>query len=256
MITALLIGFEYNDSQSLRGTASDILIAYHWCKSIGVKDIRIYTDIPTTTLNLPRYEPDVLMNLPNFKSNKLFIYYTGHGENSHMIMPSGKNIKFTHFRDMIIKKVSPQTEIFWILDCCNAEGLSLPFQLEDNTFRLTENFDAVINPILLITSCNPHEESTSTIVGSTFTGHLFNMLKDINKYPIIRDGVIPVQYNRNLRRLMGELNAAIRKSHTGKTQTVSIYSSYALDPVLWLWIGLEDVVSDIGQRVLIVRQEG
>jgi hypothetical protein len=67
---------------------------------------------------------------------------------------------------------------------------------------------------------------------------------------------IPKCKNRNIRRLIGNLGSSIRKMHTGYAQTVSVYSSYITDPILWLWIGTQksyDVVHDITLSILMIR---
>jgi hypothetical protein len=100
----------------------------------------------------------------------------------------------------------------------------------------------------------------ATKLGSVFSRHLFRILTLLNNedQPSITDDtvVIPTHKNRNLRRFIGNIASSIRKMHTGYVQTVSIYSSYVIDPVLWMWIGSKknyDIVTDITLSILIVR---
>ena len=192
--------------------------------------------------------------------NKLILYYSGHGIKDSIVMPDRNLLSFIKFRDCVVNSLPSYTEIFWILDCCNPKILNLPYKLEGNSFVLSsEKIECVSQPILLITSSNSGEKSIATKVGSLFSRYLFQILTILNNTddPIIKV-TIPIHKNRNLRRLIGNLASSIRKMHTGYSQTVSIYSSYVLDPVLWLWIGSYkdyDIVTDLSLSILIIRDK-
>lgn len=69
--------------------------------------------------------------------------------------------------------------------------------------------------------------------------------------------LIPNRKNRNLRRLVGNLASSIRKMHTGYSQTVSVYNSYVMDPILWLWIGSSkdyDIAMDMSLSIFVIRK--
>lgn len=297
MPTAILIGFEYTFN-SLTGAIIDLYHAYKWCQSFNC-DIHVITDISFIK------DPDNLRNVVDRKiadiglltffdriasktivntgssllrkiinilsssipDNKLIIYYSGHGVKDSMVMPDRTLVPFIDFRDNILKILDLYVEIFWILDCCNPNGLHLPYKLDNNTFILSPSkIECVLQPILLITSSEASEKSIATKAGSVFSRHLFriltllnaedlnlNMLKESTKRRII----IPTHKNRNLRRLIGTLASSIRKMHTGYAQTVSVYSSYFFDPVLWMWVGSRksyDIVTDITLSSFIIRQ--
>lgn len=198
--------------------------------------------------------------------NKVIIYYSGHGVKDSMVMPDRTLLPFIDFRDNILSTLNPCVELFWILDCCNPNGIHLPFKLEKNSFVLSSSkIECVLQPILLITSSEAQEKSIATKSGSVFSRHLFRMLAQMNVESNTlskptnggKKFSIPVNKNRNLKRIIGYLASSIRKMHTGYAQTVSVYSSYVIDPVLWMWIGSRksyDIITDITLSVIIVRQ--
>lgn len=218
--------------------------------------VSFYDMVDTTLVNTSAellLELDaLLLNVPD---NRLIIYYTGHGNKDALVLPSHELLSFITFRDRILSKLAPTTEIFWILDCCNPTGLHLPFLLERNNFVLSSaKISCVMQPILLIISSNSEEKSVTSDTGSLFSRGLFQLLHTLNS----ANTTISAR-NRNMRRLLGNLSSAIRKMHTGYTQTLSIYSSYITDPVLWLWIGANettnttDVVADMSLSTIIIR---
>ena len=274
MPKAILIAFEYTHTHScLSGAIIDLYEAYTWCMSwncsvhiltdihhrpnsqiiqdalsagIVGNDIRNFSNVPK---NIVRSRTDVIdcigeiLNSTPLSDDQLVIYYTGHGIKDSIVLPDGGHLSFVHFKNSILHNIRPSVHIFWILDCCNPNGLRLPYILNNNSFTLAQSSSVQfsVNPILLITSARTNEKSVSTKLGSVFSHNLFKILTTFNK-PFtlkIEEGtpIIPTSRNRNLRRLTGTLSSAIRKMATGYTQTVSIYSSYIMDPILWLWIG-------------------
>jgi hypothetical protein len=184
---------------------------------------------------------------------KLLIYYSGHGKNDSIVLSNDVLYSFKDFRNLIISSVltgsdlnSADVEIFWILDCCNPNGLHLPFKLMNNSFHFQTNCEFVCPKnfkILLITSSDNDEKSISTINGSLFTNELLSLLYSLydNLQSFIKnydtnDTIIPVATNRNLSRFINQLAANIRVIQHEYRQNVSIYSSYIIDPVLWFWI--------------------
>lgn len=291
MPVALLIGFEYTFN-SLTGAIIDLYHASNWCKSFGC-DVHILTDIEYVkdrdnlkqivdrkiagsdlltfydSIPIKRYcrnSVTLLTEIGNIlkkgvPDNKLIIYYSGHGVKDSMVMPDRTLLPFIDFRNNIIGEINPYVEIFCILDCCNPSGMHLPFKLTGNEFVLSPTkIECVRQPVLLITSSEVNEKSIATKAGSVFSRHLFRILSRLsfndntifNKKKI----VIPTYKNRNLRRLIGTLASSIRGMHTGYSQTVSMYSSYIIDPILWMWVGNNkpyDLVTDISLSTLIIR---
>jgi len=291
MPTAIIIGFEYT-YDSLTGCIIDIYNAYKWCSSFRstihvLTDIKIirnsdsikqaidrnfagpdlttfYDDIPEKSIVSNKNGLLVsIINILNtgISDNKLIIYYSGHGVRDSMVIPDNTLLPFIELRDSILDRINSYVEVFWILDCCNPNGLHLPYKLTNNVFSLSPSkIECVSQPVLLITSSNDNEKSIATKYGSVFSRYLFKFLTQLNsdvnltvKKKLVS---IPITKNRNLRRLIGNLSSGIRKMHTGYAQTVSVYSSYIVDPVLWMWIGScksYDIVGDIGLSTLVVR---
>jgi hypothetical protein len=281
---ALLIGFAYHD---LNGTLIDLYHSYKWCQNFNCR-IHVITDIKE--IKEPRHfekaikqglvdhdintfydtiiQKYIVSNKYDFISglqtvlktsidSKLIIYYTGHALKQGIELPDHSIMSFNEFRDHILQWVDPQVEIFWILDCCNPNGLSLPYQLKNNQF-IFKNEDSYygLHRILLITSSNPNEKSVATKTGSLFTRYLFQILSKMTVTTFDIQKPLPLVHNRNLQRLIGNLSSAIRTVHSGYSQTVSIYTSYLQDPVLWMWIGSTkpyDIIST--DSTIIIRRK-
>jgi hypothetical protein len=291
MPTAILIGFEYKNDY-LPGTIIDLYHCYKWCKSFNCVT-KILTDIenvnedilrdaidnklarkdllkfydsasPTIISNLTTLIAEIRNIINNIYDNRLIIYYTGHGVSyDNLVLPDDTLLSMNDLKKIILENTLSTTEIFIVLDCCNPNGIGLPFKLNGNMFELSTTdmsaLDFIEHRILLITSSADHQKSVATHLGSLFTRYLFQMLIDMNSYDKswIKKENIPLSVNRNLQRLTGNLICAIRKLHTGYQQNISIYSSYIIDPILWSWLGNNndhDVVVDYTLNNIIVRQ--
>lgn len=290
MPTAILIGFEYKND-ILPGTLVDLYHCYKWCKSFGCNVITL-TDIKEVDIELLHNAIDNklakkdLLNFYNviqpilvfdnlidellkilknkIPDNKLIIYYTGHGVlYDNLVMPDESLISMKKLKSIILENVSISTEIFIILDCCNPDGMGLPFKLKNNSFGLSstnmKSVSFIEHKILLITSSSNHQKSVATQLGSLFTRYLFKVLIEMNEYDLsyIKKENIPLSINRNLQRLTSNLSCHIRKLHTGYQQNISIYSSYVIDPILWMWIGNRnnrDITSDYTLESIIIKK--
>lgn len=254
MPTAILIGFQYNFN-SLPGAEVDLKTGLTWCKSFGC-DTHIFTDVPNAGIlaengrTLVMLVMDVLRK--GIPDNKLIIYYSGHGVKDSMVMPNKDLLLFTDFKDNVLSVLDNYTEIFWILDCCNPSGLHLPFKLKSNSFILSPSkIVCVTQPILLIASSEEGEKAVALKSGSLFSTKLFSILTSLQN----EKNTAPNGKNRNLNRLIGNLSGAIRKANSGYSQTVSVYSSYVSDPILWMWIGSNksyNIVPDLTLTTLMV----
>lgn len=273
MPLSILIGFQYKRNM-LKGAYVDINIAKNWCKSFNCEtfiltDIADASDIDDTMFvesskDLQSRIKDIINDNYCYKckntedyekcccQNKIIIYYSGHGIKNYMKMPDETLLSFLDFRDNIVYSLPSTSEIFFIVDCCNPNGLHLPFKLQKNKFALSRDLSCVscvTQRILLITSANEEEKSVSRDDGSVFTKYLFEILSEF----VASHHNITNKNNRNLQRLCYNLSSKIKNS-TGHNQTVSVYSSYIIDPVLWLWIGNNiDIISDMSLSTLIIR---
>lgn len=274
MPIAILIVFEY-EHKPLTGAIIDLYHAYKWCKSFNCK-INVFTDIEyikDSSILEAAFEKNIveddimtfyenidskyivnnsselLSELNNIldisKDNKIIIYYSGHGVENNAIMPNKELFSFISFRNKLLDLFDSYTEIFWILDCCNPNGLNLPFKLKNNSFELSSSqIECVTQPILLLTSSNSNEKSIASKFGSIFSKSLFTFLSNIDT-------------DRNLTNMINSLSNEINILQTGYTQTISLYSSYVINPVLWMWIGSVnnyDIVSDMSLSILILRR--
>lgn len=295
MPLAILIGFEYTHNR-LPGAIIDLYHADRWARSSGCQinlimdrtcgsDPDLLCDAyaqniietdqfefdPKTVLRIQTRAAlslalTTLLSQP-ILDQKLIIYYSGHGAAESMILPDQSLLPFVEFRDLILNLIEPYTEIFWILDCCNPNGLHLPYKLHETRFRLVSTpIECITHPSILITSSNWNQKSVATRFGSVFTLHLFRFLTRLrfNVRATIDDTdsishSLPRSKNRNLSRMVSHLESLIQKMKTGCEQTISIYSAYMIDPVLWLWIGsgpqtmIPDIVTDPTLSFLIIR---
>lgn len=292
MPTAILIAFEYT-FKTLPGALVDLYHGVTWCRASGLSEAQIHivtdmrevrdlanlehvvqrkiTDPGLLTFYEPFHHKHCIQDELSFfealiqilagglPDNKLIIYYSGHGVHNSMILPNKSRLAFIDFRDRVLDLLQPYVEIFWILDCCNPNGFHLPYKLEGNTFSLSNfKIECVRQPILLLTSSEPNEKSIATKSGSIFSRYLFRLLTQLNAPHSTSHSTRPISIhqNRNLHRLIGTLASSIRKMHTGYTQTVSVYSSYVVDPVLWMWIGSTspyDIAIDRRLSTLMLR---
>lgn len=281
----IILGFQYNQKATgiakLPSSLIDIYHIYNWMDSVGYST-NIFSDCLSTDNNIELIKSAINIkiadikflnfdfNLINYVSNKhqlienlrkvlitkqeskkICIYYTGHGEDGSILLPNSEKIDLSELQEHIYSFFSEQTEFFWILDCCYPGNMNLPYKLEKNQFKfqgLASRF--LTNPTLVLSSSETKEPSVATKYGSLFTRFLANDLSNMSR-PIIKN---KNKYNRNLRRICSRLITEIRKIHVEYSQTVSVYSSYLFDPILWFWItGFDDIVFDYESIAFVLR---
>ncbi len=150
------------------------------------------------------------------ESERLFVYYTGHSDNGIMrfpitlqsLVPNNLRFKTTlqmeEFRDMVIKKVTQNCQLVFILDCCHSNGLKLPYYYDKVSNRFILEPRSFINKpteqlkssneskmglfytkreVLCFSSSSPIEKSIGTRSGSIFSrvffGIIFNEINDL-----------------------------------------------------------------------------
>ncbi len=221
----LLIGFEYKNIDTWRtlpGIPVDLYKVYLWSKNI-CNNINVLTDINkdynTTRLkkaiidgyvdsNLLSFIEDtktqkhhtlfVTHNTNNYISNnfetvigdfidgldRIFVYFTGHCKNGHIILPDNTHISLDHIRDILSK--NRQAQIIIILDCCESNGMSLPFIY--NTRYKLNSLHFIKPEIICLNSSHVGQDANATLSGSPFTRDLFQYLnKNTNKIVKIKD---------------------------------------------------------------------
>ena len=270
---ALIIGFQYKSSDLIRqkhsfipGIIIDIYRAYKATLKMGCTRILVITDIEKD-INIKKLSQVILKsfyidigilsiindlkeinsyyrfnNEENFnkliksfvkKSERLFVYYTGHSDNGIMrfpitvqksfqssvaipVNPVGSNahdfgqssrfktsLQMEEFRDIIIKKVTQNCQLVFILDCCHSNGLNLPYYYDKVSNRFILEPRSFINKssghklnssqkkngskmellytkreILCFSSSLPIEKSIGTRLGSIFSRVFFGIFFD------------------------------------------------------------------------------
>ena len=277
-VIATLIGFNYAEQKELPGALLDIVAASKWAVPF-VSKINVLTDkIDQDNLESDVKEfykkqkitivkngigllDEVRRILKDDPDKKHIIYYSGHAIHNFMLMPDDSYLPFHDFRKCICNILNDDAHVFCILDCCNPSGFSLPYILSENRFLLVKNHEYgtkfCTQPFLLITSANTNEKSAATKYGSIFSKYLFELLTDMNSYTALYKNLeIPLEINRNLHRLVCNLNSKIKNDHRDWNQTISIYSSLLIDPILPFWIGNNpiNVTTDETLTTLIISR--
>jgi hypothetical protein len=270
MPTAILIAFEYRINH-LPCAFVDLSTAYRWCEACGyishiLTDIKQFT--PQTTSNFPKV--NIIMDSNSLRlalksinippDDKLFVYYSGHGLVKSIILPDASVMLYRELKNLVLANTRSTTEIVWISDCCNSDNLSLPYKLICNNFILSsKSIEFISQKLLLITSSDTSEKAIATREGSLFTHYLFEFLHNIsNTKPMPYITLpLPLAVNKNLSRFKGKISSKIRSLNTGYSQTISIYSSYIIDPVFstWLYNFNRDITTDYTLTTLILHEK-
>lgn len=117
---------------------------------------------------------NVLRNDRNKDVTHIFIYFTGHAKNGHIILPDDTHVSLTHLKDLIVSNTNPDCQIVVILDCCQSNGMDLPYIFNGNYKLNNYNF---INPsIICFSSSQIDEDSSASRSGSVFTRNIFNVI--------------------------------------------------------------------------------
>ncbi len=236
---------------TLPGIPADLYQAYRYTKTIS-KNILVFTDIDkdynTTVLQkaiLDGYVDSGLLsfiedtkernqytqyhsnqingyNINNFDQiasefvkglDRLFIYYTGHGKGGDIILPDNTHVPLSYFRDIIVANTINNCQIISILDCCESNGMELPYKYIDGNYHLI-NHNFVHQRILCISSSHSNEDSAATRSGSLFTRILFGYLYSHFNQVITISALLDVVSTRS---------------------NICIYSTYPNIRILWNW---------------------
>lgn len=161
-------------------------------------------------------------------SDRVLIYYTGHAKNGCLILPDDNLVPLTKLRETITQCSPPHCNILIILDCCNCNGLELPFRLHrtDSTWKMPYRYMYNIGgdryfckqKIICISSTTNNENSGVNNLGSIFTRSIFKFLT--NK-------------TRSLGTLVENINNECRNCYN---QTSNVYSSHPDIYQIWNWV--------------------
>jgi hypothetical protein len=129
-------------------------------------------------------------------------------------------ISLTEYKEIIINSVKRKCKLFIVMDCCNSNGLDLPFQMKDAIYRLTPNdiHTFVSQEIICISSTMLDEHSIASRDGSIFTRSLFFNLR---------------QQHVSLHDLISIVGMECSSRFS---QTTTIHSSYPNLKYIWSWV--------------------
>ena len=131
------------------------------------------------------------------KADELLVYYTGHARRGYLLLPIIEN-KFTMVNlasevvedeDILTPNVLRETifvdnikktaQCLTIMDCCECNGLQLPYYLTRDKYVLQEDRKYYKPEILCIAATNKEEQSTTNRTGSVLTSNLFDALGQV-----------------------------------------------------------------------------
>ena len=119
--------------------------------------------------------------------DRVVIYYSGHGKGGDIILPDNTHVPLSYLRQLISNKTNIDSQVLTILDCCESNGMELPFVYSNDRWLLnSKNFNK--RRILCLSSTHLEEDSTATRSGSIFTRSLISFLKNnYNNYISMND---------------------------------------------------------------------
>lgn len=183
----------------------------------------------------------VIEELLDSRVQEIFIYFTGHAKHEHMILPDNTRIPLNYFRDLFLNKISENSSIIFIMDCCNGTGLGLPYTYypdkiirnsilnKDLTgvYKLNTNtedlkFFNTTKRILCLSSSKYNQNAVTSKHGSIFSLTLFNLISRWNDKDICR----------YLPKILYDINNALKH----KDQTATLHSSNPNILILDPWI--------------------
>lgn len=267
----ILIGFNYDKimGKVLPGTTVDLYRSYIFFKDVtNINNFKVLTDVendPDTgllmnsildgivdskvinfitnmkTMGMHSYidNLDSLLNsLKEFitfnKLKFLTVYYTGHGINNQIILPSNEKIDI-FMLEKLIYDIVPGVEIFFVIDCCSMKLSDQLINCKINKYESNFREYTYDNRrcIYLVSSDSTEEKSISTNIGSLFTRVIFETLT----YKI-----------RNFQNLYLNFENINIKYNTFDHNNInlSIYSTVT-DKQMWEWI--------YGERERIISNE-
>jgi hypothetical protein len=275
MVIAILVGFSYKccESKSLPGTLIDLYGVWKWCQKMSYEtimisdlgpsefppdisslvaqekvDIQIMTFREQVNYVCLDHESDAGSQLKQLlrqhlhrRSEAVLFYYTGHGTSGGWLLPDQRIMSWNTLYDLVLEGCSSSTEIFWIMDCCHAGTLSLPYSLSWNVEAEVPSFKenssgkrmSLATPtILLLNASRTSEKSKSSPYGSLFTRFFVKVMEEMSK------STGPESWE--LAHLCRSIQKCIQGYGELKTkkinQTLSVYCSRCLTPLLWWWI--------------------
>ena len=118
-------------------------------------DLNLENNINTSMQALDTYNANVLK-----QPNILKAYHDAHQSN-----PNDDNTKLSliNYKEIIVSSATEKGQLFIIMDCCNSNGLDLPFYLNNGIYRMTpdDSPEYISQKIICISSTMSDEHSIS-----------------------------------------------------------------------------------------------
>lgn len=179
-----------------------------------IGEIRYYPSWYKRVFNISTLEESV-KSIPN--SDITVVYYSGHGTNKGIQLPSSEILSYTLFRNLFVSKTSH--ELTLIMDCCKGNNMNLIYYMNDSckTFRAHSTGEYLSLTITVITSSDSDQKSLANDYTSLFTKYFIEFLKS-NEQRSYSSMIEFVQNNT-----MG---------HGVGKQNIKVYSSIANYPIM------------------------
>lgn len=166
------------------------------------------------------------------------------GINLHRFSSSRGNSRLSliDFRTLILTSADRNAQVFMVMDCCNGNGLGLPFQMLDGIYRLTNNEPRIYTTqeVVCLSSTMSDENSITSRDGSIFTRSLFKQMKE---------------KEQSIKKM---LDVVGKECITRYEQTATVHASYPNSKILWNWVygpTSIDIVANYSNNTIIVDFE-
>lgn len=275
MISAIAMAFNYKNSDSfLPGIIVDIYLFYKYCKQLNIRNIIVITDLEIDEIRISshinaiykgfvgsdiiQFIDDIRTNnvirkfehfnfVDQFKkiindfnkdTNRLIIYYSGHGVEqgpeislgpwqmpgplesrsfSYFVFPDKSIMKIVDLQNILLN--SNFTDIFFIVDCCHLTDIDflLPYKFisgpglcpspfsSENKWRCISADNVPNKNMLIITSTDVFNVSITSNNGSVFTRWILKILTELLDYGPDRN------YSRSLDSFYTKLSELYKK---------------------------------------------
>jgi hypothetical protein len=278
---ALIIGIGYDEKDQFGPIIVDLYRFYTYCQKIKIEKICVMTDIKdndnmsrifpalidgtvksdifefTTKLNknkeyhyihkddsAERLMKNIVELMPMDISN-MILYFSGHGNNQGIILPSRNILPYNFFRDTLLLHLPNSSENIWIIDCCGASGVNLPFVLNYDEkdiyarYQMKQPYyEKIVGPKIICIS-SAEGRAIVNYNGSIFTNFLIHYLTlGIGSLPYIK------------RKITKKIEKSkIVKDNIHILQNICIHSSRPIFFELWNWVLKKDIKFEIDKKL-------
>ena len=157
---ALLISTNYiNSHYELNGCSNDTKLVYKLLienfnfKNKNINLLTDYTIKTSTKINLINIFNKIIKE--SYKIDTIFIYFSGHGNNDSILLNTNEKLFCSEFRNNFLMKISKNTKIIIIFDCCKSGNY-----VDTSNFISNIKFYILNIKILFISACNQMQNTT------------------------------------------------------------------------------------------------